>query len=323
MIAMKYPDGSMYVGEHLKASHHGVGQMVYPVKMTYYSGSWHHGLRNGFGGSVYPSSTYQGNWKDDKRHGHGKEVGFTGLDDWLYEGGFGDNERHGEGLLTHSAYGTFKGRFERGKFVEGTKVNPDCGDRATGTFVDGKLHGHGIYVHHGGRSLEGTWVHGVPAPLAEFTVLGPKEEGVYIGPLKDLLPHGHGTYTWSATGVMYRGEFVEGRLTEAGAYIRPPPPSPEHPTGPLGWFPSSVTLDPLFLGAAARGASVATDASMGWVSPPATAPVFLSPGSMQLLAPSASLGSPDSCDGRTLQPGPNEPAAGAAKRCLDVGGAPL
>jgi hypothetical protein len=70
---------------------------------------------------------YDGEWKDDKKHGKGVHV-FAGR---RYEGEFKDNIREGEGIFTSQN-----------------------GDRYDGEWKDGRRHGRGVLIEVGRELLE-------------------------------------------------------------------------------------------------------------------------------------------------------------------------
>ena len=78
--------------------------------------------------------TYEGEWKDGKRHGQGK---FTYASGDTYEGEWKDGKSHGQGKLTYPGGNTYEGEFK-----------------------DGKYHGQGKYANRHGRIYEGEWKDG-------------------------------------------------------------------------------------------------------------------------------------------------------------------
>ncbi|CAM9530038.1 unnamed protein product [Chrysoparadoxa australica] len=142
---------------------------------TTYTGLLHRGEMCGFGELRKPSGeVYEGEWRDNKRHGVGKLV--CAQDGSSYQGGWEYHRYHGKGTLQASGY-KFQGTFHRGKeegFGEATW--PD-GSWYKGMFRDGlrsDSSGEAVFqcantgIHH-----TGSWFDGVPdaAVMVEVTAL--------------------------------------------------------------------------------------------------------------------------------------------------------
>lgn len=85
----------------------------------------------GTGSMVFKDGTYNGEWRDCKRHGLGKIV--------LHKGG------------------SYEGQWEAGKWSgEGTLIQPN-GVCYKGTFLNYQKHGQGRLIHPDGRIEEGRW----------------------------------------------------------------------------------------------------------------------------------------------------------------------
>ena len=59
-----------------------------------------------------PRDVYEGEWRDDKRHGVGRHVYASG---GTYEGEWADDQRHGRGIFRFADGNTYEGEFEGGK----------------------------------------------------------------------------------------------------------------------------------------------------------------------------------------------------------------
>ena len=182
---------------------------------------------------------YVGEFKDNKKHGHGI---YTWANGDKYVGQFMNGRQHGQGTLTYSVGSNFVGEWK-----------------------DDKRHGHGTYTYSSGGKYGGEWKDGKqvsrgPFINADGTVakdnsdntvakepknnLEPKNQDdkvqdnlsalpgcieqqpvwnncvgarafctrkdEYVGEFKDNKKHGHGIYTW-ANGDKYVGQFMNGR----------------------------------------------------------------------------------------------------------------
>ena len=183
---IKFPDGTIYVGEIKNNEITGSGKYYFPTGTTY-SGELLNGLRHGFGTFESPSEeiNYEGNWKNGLKNGYGvmKKKGCT------YEGNWKDGFIDGKGKLTWKSGNIYKGEFSKGKidgdgfmiwFNENKKYsghwekNVQNGygvqiwyetkgehkflfNRYIGEWKDGKRNGYGIFYYSNGAKYEGTW----------------------------------------------------------------------------------------------------------------------------------------------------------------------
>ena len=126
---IKYPDGSVYVGEVKDGKRHGRGTFTNPDGRKY-EGEWKDGEYHGRGTMTLPDGEkYEGEWKDGKRNGRGTE---TWPDGEKYEGEFQNDKYHGKGVA----------------------IYPD-GAKYEGEFQDGMAHGRGVITYSDGAVYEG------------------------------------------------------------------------------------------------------------------------------------------------------------------------
>jgi hypothetical protein len=136
---------------------------------------------------------YDGDWKDDQRHGHGqqeivdenlqRQMGY-----YLYDGDWMNDKRHGRGEMTIKS--------SDGDFV------------FEGDFVEGSRHGHGIMRRKPEGSTEtlmaynGEWKDDVIVANAALPAWSQIEENIYFG---ELSPEGDR----QGIGTLYRSEALE------------------------------------------------------------------------------------------------------------------
>ena len=102
-------------------------------------------------------STYEGEFKDGKVHGHGTYVWPDGT---TYTGDFVDGLPEGTGTTTWPDGGTYTGDFVNGR-LEGTGTHTlTSGTTYTGDFVNGRLEGTGTITWPDGTSYMGKFVDG-------------------------------------------------------------------------------------------------------------------------------------------------------------------
>ena len=164
-----------YSGEILNGYTHGKGTIEYYKYIDNsfhmcdkFTGNFEYGKLDGYGisfstvrgskGNTCVQKIYEGNWKDNKRHGEGISYNFYG--DKFYEGNWKDNQRRGKGIVY----------YENGqKFYEGNWKDNECHGKGIeyykngqkfyeGNWKDDERHGKGIsYYKNGQKKYEGNW----------------------------------------------------------------------------------------------------------------------------------------------------------------------
>lgn len=124
-----------------------------------YEGNFLNGERSGFGKCVKPSgNTYEGEWKNDRRHGKGVEWYSDGS---TYKGNFVDGRKHGLGIYRNPEGGSYEGKWKAGKpHGHGTETFSD-GTTYVGEFVEGKMHGKGNFAKADGYRYQGEFKYGL------------------------------------------------------------------------------------------------------------------------------------------------------------------
>uniref|UniRef100_A0A6I8P023 MORN repeat containing 1 n=1 Tax=Ornithorhynchus anatinus TaxID=9258 RepID=A0A6I8P023_ORNAN len=186
-------------------------------------------LFSGYGLYIYPNSffQYEGEWKEGKKHGHGKLLFKDGS---FYEGDFVDGEIMGNGFRywassgnTYSGqfvfgelqgYGVMKykdgGRYE-GEFSRGLREGHGClveldGQTYQGSFHDNKKHGEGRMIFRNGDRYEGDWVLDRRQGHGEWCSA---DGTAYQGQWRDDAFSGQGVLT-HRSGITYDGLWIRG-----------------------------------------------------------------------------------------------------------------
>jgi hypothetical protein len=150
-----------------------------------YQGEWKDNNKHGKGTYYWANGgRYEGEWKDDKMHGKGTNYYASGD---RYEGEWKDNNKHGKGTY-YFAYGC---RYE-------------------GEWKDDKMHGKGTFYFANGGRYEGEWkddkMHG---KVTYYYASGDRYEGEW----KDGNEHGKGTKFY-ASGNRYKGEWKDDKMVK-------------------------------------------------------------------------------------------------------------
>ncbi|XP_058017214.1 MORN repeat-containing protein 1 [Ahaetulla prasina] len=137
--------------------------------------------RNGYGRYVYPNTffKYEGQWKEGKKHGHGKLLFKDGS---YYEGEFVEGEIVGYGLRYWASTGNIY----------------------SGQFLFGELHGHGVFHYGNGSKYEGEFSYGVREGHGSLTE---KDGETYEGSFHDNKKHGGGQMTFP-NGDKFVGDWI-------------------------------------------------------------------------------------------------------------------
>ncbi|KAM9034691.1 MORN repeat-containing protein 1 [Sarcophilus harrisii] len=146
-----------------------------------YQGSMRRMVRDGYGHYLYPNTffRYEGEWKDGKKHGHGKllfkdgsyydgefvdgEIIGMGQRYWsssgnIYSGQFVLGELHGHGVMIYKEGGKYEGEFYQGMREGHGSLTDKNGQVYQGAFHENKKHGVGQMVFNNGDSYEGDWI---------------------------------------------------------------------------------------------------------------------------------------------------------------------
>lgn len=188
------------------------------------------GLRQGNGKYIASNYTYEGQYKDSKKHGQGVLI----MNDKEYTGSFQNDEFNGEGTLkfvlnldddTEPINATYQGKFSNGKLNGKGTLTLENGDVYEGDFIDDEKHGIGKEMCSNGTIYRGEYRNNKRNGIG---TLQKKQCGgvVYSGSWKDDLMSGEGVLFLdppsSSDGddlyaEKYEGEFEEGKKSGAGA----------------------------------------------------------------------------------------------------------
>lgn len=105
---------------------------------------------------IYSNGTYEGEWKDGKRHGKGTMTYACGD---IYYGEFIYDKRHGKGTITYACGNIYVGQWENNKRNGKGTCTYANGDVYVGEWKDDKKHGNGTYRSANGDVFVGEWKH--------------------------------------------------------------------------------------------------------------------------------------------------------------------
>ena len=158
-----FPTGAIYSGELLSGLRHGYGIFESPNEGLIYEGNWKKGLKNGIGKMTKKGCIYEGNWKDGFINGRGKLTWASGN---IYKGDFVKGKLNGDGyMIWYNENKKYTGHWENNLqngygiqiWYEGKGEHKFLFNRYIGEWKNGKRNGYGIFYYSNGAKYEGTW----------------------------------------------------------------------------------------------------------------------------------------------------------------------
>jgi hypothetical protein len=209
-----YNNGTMYEGEWKRNKEHGRGTlMTADRKRVVYKGEWERGRMHGQGvyyyneGDHYRSKRkeetseqqvcrYEGDYKENARHGIGKYVLPDGS---VYEGDWRENLMSGRGTFKWPDGSTYVGTWKDGKRNGPGFLKTSDGFVYDGMWVQNAMEGRGIATYPSGQRYEGLWSNGrrEGRGTIHFT-----NGAVYEGRFRDDCMEGQGTMKMTKNAVI-------------------------------------------------------------------------------------------------------------------------
>ena len=197
----RYQNGDTFKGR-LDNDKQRQGPGVYRENKTgsVYDGDWKDNMRHGVGVLTFASGLeYSGEFFKDSIHGQGT---VTLIDSSVYTGSFFNGLFHGNGTLEDSATkSVYTGEFSNGVREGECEEGYHDGTKYKGEYMNGKIQGFGTLFDAEGNALyKGNWVedawHG-KGTLFRHKQSGSSWEGKYEGDLKHGKFCGSGIYTYT------------------------------------------------------------------------------------------------------------------------------
>lgn len=193
---LTWTNGDIYIGQWKKDKPNGKGKFYFKQgfqdknKSDTYVGQVKDWLRHGKGTYTWVSQKmrYQGNWKNNNRHGYGEYKEGNSI----YTGNWKDDKRWGKGKITikkqHSISGTFRHTDLKGKvtmdfwkpfhITSSTKARKYIGNIHNETF---QPHGKGYFILKGKKVAVGIWKDGTLDNGKTITEKIFKINGILVG----------------------------------------------------------------------------------------------------------------------------------------------
>ena len=154
---------------------------------------------------TFSGTTYIGNFIDNQKSGKGKEDNF----EYIYEGDYKDNQKNGHGSQSFKMLGDYYiGDYLNEKINGNGVYSFKNGEKYSGPFKDGMMHGIGKYTWPDGSEYIGDYVNNIKNGYGLFKMNCGK---IYDGPFENGRPNGKGKLT-NGQGKCYRVLFIDGKL---------------------------------------------------------------------------------------------------------------
>ncbi|CDW89970.1 UNKNOWN [Stylonychia lemnae] len=192
----------------------GYGYYKFSERVSY-EGEWKNGKRHGLGYLMNQDSGWDflGEFQDNHIHGFGKYIWNSGD---VYIGFFTHNEKNGFGIYKWQNGSAYKGFWKNNKkHGLGDYTYPDK-SYYYGYYSYDKPDGLGLYVWPDGNYYQGEWKNGSRSGIGYFK--WSKNKAHYVGWFKDNFLDGKGAFHYE-DGSYYKGEFVRNKRDGYGKSV--------------------------------------------------------------------------------------------------------
>jgi hypothetical protein len=192
-----WPDGMRYEGDWLDDKRHGKGFLI-EASGQKYEGDWFDGIKQGKGIFIEVSGQkYEGTWINEKKDGKGIET-YPVKDQQgrlSYNGEWKDDLKHGFGTQIWKNGEKYEGQWTSGYRTKGIMIFTD-GSKYDGELLNAKRHGYGTQSDKKGAILYlGKWMDDVFVGAYNGTLSN--EDGTYTGQINNQKKNGKGTMNYS------------------------------------------------------------------------------------------------------------------------------
>ncbi|KAK7115210.1 hypothetical protein V1264_001128 [Littorina saxatilis] len=194
-----------YIGEKRNFKREGYGVYVYENQYFRYEGEWKNGKKHGHGKLLMKDGTYyEGQFVNGEINGHGFK--YFSFSHCKYTGQFLDGEMHGYGVMQYKDGSIYEGHWHKNKKQGFGVLRTSSKAVYEGTFSGHQRNGEGSQTYDNGDRYEGYWVmdkrhgHG-ELYCADFSY--------YVGQFAEDMFHGEGKMQ-HASGMLYFGQWLHG-----------------------------------------------------------------------------------------------------------------
>ncbi|XP_022090090.1 junctophilin-2-like isoform X2 [Acanthaster planci] len=213
MASKTVSKGQRYIGETKQQLRDGYGIYKYSNSFFRYEGDWKEGKKHGHGKLIMgDGSYYEGEFIHGEIEGHGFRKWASGV---TYSGQFADGEMNGHGVMTYADNSVYEGEFLNNKREGRGILKQSDGAVYEGSFHNDKKHGEGSQRYNNGDVYIGDWIKGMRQGSGELRCL---DATIYDGQWRNDLYNGEGTMLHSS-GMTYEGMWINGRPAGEAAKI--------------------------------------------------------------------------------------------------------
>ncbi|XP_071502840.1 MORN repeat-containing protein 1-like [Diadema antillarum] len=206
--------GLRYIGETRDQLRHGYGVYKYCNKFFKYEGEWKEGKKHGHGKLLMADgSYYEGEFINGEIEGHGfRKWAATGN---TYSGQFYNGELNGHGVMTYGTGAVYEGEWQNNRRQgNGVYKMPD-GSRYEGAFHNNQRHGEGSQMYLNKDQYVGDWVNDKRQGSGELRCT---DGTIYDGQWRNDMYNGQGTMI-HCSGMVYEGMWINGRPEQEATEI--------------------------------------------------------------------------------------------------------
>lgn len=213
-VRIEYDSGDIFLGKATDDGYPIYGVMSNYRKNEFYTGGFDENENyTGKGTLDTPNFTYEGEFKDGKRHGFG--IFIDKRQNTTYEGYFLNDKKNGKGTeYSNNSNYSYSGDWKYDLYNGQGRLVSKSGTTYEGTFVNGKVRGLGKKINSDGSVLNGNWQNSDIMSGADCSFYG-TDGRKFSGEIVDGKFEGYGSYK-DSSGNFYEGSFSGNQRTGIG-----------------------------------------------------------------------------------------------------------
>eukprot|EP00057_Strongylocentrotus_purpuratus_P008627 XP_011663101.1 PREDICTED: MORN repeat-containing protein 1 isoform X2 [Strongylocentrotus purpuratus] len=206
--------GLRYVGETRNQTRHGYGVYKYSNKFFTYEGEWKEGKKHGHGKLLMSDgSFYEGEFINGEIEGHGYRKWATTQN--TYSGQFYNGELHGHGVMTYGPGGSYEGEWQHNRRQGHGVLKLSDGTHYEGSFHNNIRHGEGSQTYVNNDRYIGDWIMDRRQGSGELRC---HDGTIYDGQWRNDMYNGQGTMI-HCSGMVYEGMWINNKPAQEAAEI--------------------------------------------------------------------------------------------------------
>ncbi|XP_041479651.1 MORN repeat-containing protein 1-like isoform X6 [Lytechinus variegatus] len=206
--------GQRYIGETRNQMRHGYGVYKYCNKFFKYEGEWKEGKKHGHGKLLMSDgSYYEGEFINGEIEGHGFRKWATSRN--TYSGQFYNGELHGHGVMNYGLGGSYEGEWQHNRRQGHGVLKLSDGTHYEGSFHNNIRHGEGSQTYVNKDQYVGDWIMDRRQGSGELRC---NDGTIYDGQWRNDMFNGQGTMI-HCSGMVYEGMWINDKPAQEAAEI--------------------------------------------------------------------------------------------------------